>query len=172
MHQIREFHMEKLGKEKRAIGLFFYLLDKMYNRTLAYELHFTPLDRHFLTLWLIREHNNQISQQELADLLKVDKAAMTRIVRDLEKKGVIVRHENPYDGRSYWLALTRKGERTVQDALEAIEDLYTEVFMGFSKEEEEQFMEMLKRIYRNLSMQPNSDVFLEFLEKTSPSNQE
>ncbi|WP_038032918.1 MarR family winged helix-turn-helix transcriptional regulator [Thermonema rossianum] len=156
---------KSMQKEKRSIGLFFYLLDKMYNRTLAYELHFAPVDRHFHTLWLIHEHQNQISQQQLADLLKVDKAAMTRIVRDLERKGVIIRRENPHDGRSYWLSLTRKGEKTVQDALEAIDELHAEVFMGFSKEEEEQFLHMLKRIYQNLSMQPNSDVFLEFLEK-------
>jgi len=163
--------MDKAAKERQAIGLFFYLLSKMYNRTLAYELHFTPLDRHFHTLWLIYEHKSQISQQALADLLKIDKAAMTRIVRDLEKKGMIVRRENPHDGRSYWLALSRKGEQTAKDALEAIDALHTEVFIGFSPEEEEQFIRMLERVYKNLTLQPESDAFLCFLKSTRESQE-
>lgn len=153
-----------------AVGLLFYLLDKMYSRTLSHELHFAPIDRYFHILWLVRQHQNQISQQQLTDLLKCDKAVVTRMLRYLEKKGVIQRVANPNDQRSKWLRLTPKGERTLHDIIEAIDNLHTEMFMGFSQKEIADFFRMLIKVYQNLSLQPHSDALLQLLNHAEPKH--
>jgi DNA-binding MarR family transcriptional regulator len=147
-----------------AIGLYFYLLDKMYQKLLSYDLEFTGLERYFMVLWAIDE-SEQLTQQNLADLLKIDKASVVRIADDLEKKGFIQRIVSPTDKRAYFLELGKKGVRYIKDIREAIDNLNAEMFMGFSAKEKEMFMELLHKAYQNLSQQPESDFLIKFLAK-------
>ncbi len=148
-----------------AIGLYFYLLDKMYQKLLSYDLDFTGLERYFFVLWAINESEEPLSQQNMADLLKVDKASIVRIVDDLEKRGFIRRVLNPTDKRVYFLELDKKGSRFIKDILEAINNLNEEMLVGFLPKEKEIFLQLLHKAYQNLSQQPESDFFLKFLEK-------
>jgi DNA-binding MarR family transcriptional regulator len=148
-----------------AIGLYFYLLDKMYQKLLSYDLDFTGLERYFFVLWAINESEEPMSQQNMADLLKVDKASIVRIVDDLEKRGFIRRVLNPTDKRVYFLELDKKGNRFIKDILEAISNLNEEMLVGFLPKEKEMFLQLLHKAYQNLSQQPESDFFLKFLGK-------
>jgi DNA-binding MarR family transcriptional regulator len=148
-----------------AIGLYLHLLDKTYQKLLSYDLDFTGLERYFFVLWAIHESNEPLSQQNMADLLKVDKASIVRIVDDLEKKGYIKRTTNAEDKRVYFLELDKKGNRFIKDILEGINNLNEEMFIGFSPKEKELFMQLLHKAYQNLSQQPESDFFLKFLGK-------
>lgn len=148
-----------------AIGVYFYLLDKMYQKLLSYDLDFTGLERYFFVLWAINESEEPLSQQNMADLLKVDKASIVRIVDDLEKRGFIKRVLNPTDKRVYFLELDKKGNRFIKDILEAISNLNEEMLVGFLPKEKEIFLQLLHKAYQNLSQQPESDFFLKFLRK-------
>ncbi|MGD1839539.1 MAG: hypothetical protein ACFB0B_01370 [Thermonemataceae bacterium] len=66
-----------------TLSLYMQLVGKMYAKTLSYDLEFTNLERYYLILWAIDEGYEQLTQQNLSDLFKVDKAAMVRIVADL-----------------------------------------------------------------------------------------
>ena len=145
-----------------AVGLYFYLLDKLYQRLLSYDLDFTGLERYFMVLWAIDESEN-LTQQNLADLLKIDKASVVRIADDLEKKGFIQRVMNPSDKRAYFLELSKKGNKYIKDVHEGIDNLNAEMFMGFTQKEKEIFIELLHKVYLNLSQQPESDFLLKFL---------
>ena len=148
-----------------AIGLYFHLLDKTYQKLLSYDLDFTGLERYFFVLWAIRESGEPMSQQNMADLLKVDKASIVRIVDDLEKKGYIKRTINAEDKRVYFLELDKKGNRFIKDILEGINNLNEEMLIGFLPKEKELFIQLLHKAYQNLSQQPESDFFLRFLGK-------
>jgi DNA-binding MarR family transcriptional regulator len=145
-----------------AVGLYFYLLDKLYQRLLSYDLDFTGLERYFTVLWAIDE-SEHLTQQNLADLLKIDKASVVRIADDLEKKGFIQRVMNPSDKRAYFLELSKKGNKYIKDIHEGIDNLNAEMFMGFTQKEKEIFIELLNKAYLNLSQQPESDFLLKFL---------
>ncbi|MDX1904412.1 MAG: MarR family transcriptional regulator [Thermonemataceae bacterium] len=149
-----------------TIGLFFYLLDKTYHKLLSYDLEFTSLERYFYVLWAIDE-SEQLSQQNLADLLKVDKASVVRIIDELEKKGFVERRLNAQDKRSYVLVLGKKGIRYIKDIREGIDNLNAEMFIGFSPMEKEAFMNLLAKAYQNLSQQPETDFFINFLKQRS-----
>jgi DNA-binding MarR family transcriptional regulator len=146
-----------------AIGLYFHLLDKTYQKLLSYDLEFTGLERYFFVLWAIHESSKPMSQQNMADLLKVDKASIVRIVDDLEQKGYIKRTMNAEDKRVYFLELDKKGNRFIKDILEGIKNLNEEMFVGFLPKEKELFLQLLHKAYQNLSQQPESDFFLRFL---------
>jgi len=149
-----------------TIGLFFYLLDKTYHKLLSYDLDFTGLERYFYVLWAIDE-SEQLSQQNLADLLKVDKASVVRIVDELEKKGFVERQLNPQDKRSYVLVLGKKGQRYIKDIREGIDNLNAEMFVGFAQVEKEAFLHLLAKAYQNLSQQPETDFFINFIKQRS-----
>lgn len=148
-----------------AIGLYFHLLDKTYQKLLSYDLDFTGLERYFFVLWAIHESSEPMSQQNMADLLKVDKASIVRIVDDLEKKGYVKRILNLKDKRMYFLDLDKKGSRFIKDILQAINNLNEEMLVDFLPKEKELFMQFLHKAYQNLSQQPESDFFLKFLGK-------
>lgn len=155
-----------MKKTDYFFSLYFGLIDKMYLQTLTVELEFTQLDKYFIILWIIEESEQSkknISQQNIADLLKIDKAGMVPIINFLIKKGYIIR-ETGTDRRSYVLTLTRKGKKTVAEIGEGIENINNEAMMGFSGEEKRQFMYLLQKSYKNLSSNPESDFLLKFLE--------
>lgn len=155
-----------MKKTDYFFSLYFGLIDKMYLQTLTVDLEFTQLDRYFIILWVIEESEqskSSISQQNIADLLKIDKAGMVRVVNFLIKKGYITR-ERGIDKRSYVLLLTRKGKKTVAEIGEGIENMNNEAMMGFSDTEKKQFIYLLQKSYKNLSNNPESDFLLKFLE--------
>ena len=58
----------------------------------------------------VRRHPGA-SQDFLAEFHSVDKSRVTRVVRELEKKGYLSRSANENDRRSYRLFLTKEGEK-------------------------------------------------------------
>ena len=155
-----------MKKTDYFFSLYFGLIDKMYLQTLTIDLEFTQLDKYFIILWVIEESEQSkkpISQQNIADLLKIDKAGMVHIINFLIKKGYITREQGT-DKRRYVLLLTRKGKKIVVEIGEAIENINNEALMGFSEDEKTQFMYLLQKSYKNLSKNPESDFLLKFLD--------
>lgn len=155
---------------EEALNLYIHLIGKMYAKTMSYDLDFIGLDRYFTILWAINEGSERLTQQNLSDLFKVDKAAMVRIIDELSRKGFVERIENPHDRRAYHLALTRKGKKVIPNIQEALRNLNDEALLDFSQEERESFLSMLHRMYQNLTHLPESDFFLNF-EKLKQSQQ-
>ena len=57
--------------------------------------------------------NPGISQSALGRAIARDKSTVSPLIKDLQKNGFISRKPSPHDGRSVTLALTKKGERTL-----------------------------------------------------------
>ena len=67
-----------------------------------------------------------VSQQILAERTAKDKACMTNLMNNLEKKGWVVRQENPSDRRNRLVYLTPEGEKMKECVCPLISDLYTQ----------------------------------------------
>ena len=67
------------------------------------------------------------SQRELADFASLEPIYVSKLARALEQQGLIVRTINPADPRAVQLALTPKGEETVEPAIGIVADLLAEL---------------------------------------------
>ena len=55
---------------------------------------------------LIRNHQNEYTSTQIADLLKVSRPAVTQKINDLIKKGLLKRTQSKTDKRVYYLSLS------------------------------------------------------------------
>jgi DNA-binding MarR family transcriptional regulator len=63
-----------------------------------------------------------ISQQGLAQALHMHASRLVLLIDDLESRGLVVRKAHPSDRRLYSLALTTKGEETLQAIMDLAEE--------------------------------------------------
>lgn len=83
------------------------------------------------SLW----HEQGVSQQSLAEKTAKDKACMTNLITNLEKKGWVVRREDPSDRRNRLVFLTPAGEEINEKVRPLIKELYSRIGkeMGFGE---------------------------------------
>ncbi|MFJ9363443.1 MarR family winged helix-turn-helix transcriptional regulator [Nocardia sp. NPDC101769] len=84
-----------------------YALGKLHK---AMHSHLgTPLREHWVLTYLAE--SSEISQQEMANILEIDRSEMVRLIDSLEKAGLVTRTRDPHDRRKYRLAITAAGNR-------------------------------------------------------------
>jgi DNA-binding MarR family transcriptional regulator len=86
------------------------------------------------------------TQQELADLILVNRTVMVGIVDELEAAGMVERRRNPADRRAYALELTEKGRETIGSAKPVIERAEAELLGRLSAAERRRLVELLSRV--------------------------
>jgi len=70
---------------------------------------------------------------------------MTRTIRSLENKGLVVRETSPRDARVSLISLTRAGEEIVATLQEAVAETIGEILSPISKAEETLLKDLLQR---------------------------
>lgn len=92
-----------------------------------------------------------INQREVADLTFKDPASVTRILDLLEKSELVERQPAANDRRTYSLFLTKNGKALVAKVTPLAKEIRAAGLQGISKQEQEIFEQVLKKIYDNLS---------------------
>ncbi|MBF6172526.1 MarR family transcriptional regulator [Nocardia blacklockiae] len=69
----------------------------------------TPLREHWILTHLAE--SSEISQQEMAAALGIDRSEMVRLIDSLEAAGLVTRTRDPADRRRYRLTITAAGDR-------------------------------------------------------------
>ncbi len=103
---------------------------------------------HFFFLRVLMSREG-ISQNELSEILNVDKGTTAKAMKKLAETGYINRETDPSDSRSYRLFLTESGKKIGQDLRKlgkSHEKLLTE---GFSNDEKRQLFSLLQRAAEN-----------------------
>ena len=111
---------------------------------------FTDLDltqKQVSSLWLVDDHPD-ISQTDLAQRMRMDRATTMAIVNRLEAKQYLLRGKSPSDGRKQTLNLTDKGRKSLVVAKDAILAHERWLKSRFSDKEVETLIEMLTRIHK------------------------
>ena len=75
------------------------------------------------SLW----HEQGISQQILAERIAKDKACLTNLMNNLEKKGYVYRKEDPADRRNKLVFLTPEGENLKNRSVRFSDQVYVYV---------------------------------------------
>lgn len=104
---------------------------------------------------LVRHHPG-ISQQELSGQLGIDKSAVARQVKNLEKKGYIRCEKSDQDSRSKALYATALAASLKGDKNDIEERFYTWLFEDLSEEEKAAFFATLTKLYHRSKTESRS----------------
>lgn len=118
----------------KSVIVLFRQMNLFLNRELLDE-KLTSSD--VLYLALLYEQDGR-TQDEMAEAYTVDRAATTRSLQGLEKKGLVRREVDTFDRRIRRVYLTEKAIRRMAD------DLADALFEGMSEEEVKAFMEQVE----------------------------
>ena len=88
--------------------------------------------------------NPGICVKELANVLKLDKSAVSRAVEELVQKGFVVREPSKADRRCVVLTLTQEGEARFNKIENDMYEKFKKVFARIPKDKQEQVLEALQ----------------------------
>lgn len=124
-----EFHFKK---PEDSPGYLLGQLTMLWQRKLKRVLD--PLDlthTQFILLcalaWLSRE-SDAVTQIDIANQGNADRMMVSKVLRTLEDKKFITRHEHPTDTRAKTIRLTATGEKILQKAIISVENADLEFF--------------------------------------------
>lgn len=97
-------------------------------------------------------NQGEMSQQELADMMQKDKNSVTKLVDAIEKKGFVIRRQNPHDRRSNTLVLTEKALALKPVAKQKGISILDLILEGIKEEELRSFLTTLRKLNSNMTL--------------------
>jgi MarR family transcriptional regulator, organic hydroperoxide resistance regulator len=87
---------------------------------------------------------------DLSDTTSIEVSTLTRLVDNMEQKGLVARHRDGDDARAVLLHATPAGRRLTQRILPIAERYETVALSGFNAAEAEVLKAALRRLYANM----------------------
>ena len=97
--------------------------------------------------------NDGFSQEKLADSLDIGKAAVSRTVHSLERKGYVHRERQADDSRTNRITLTEAARIAVDKIEHAYKTVYEVSLRGISESEFQRIGQLLEKVNENLNEQ-------------------
>ncbi|RDY29409.1 MarR family transcriptional regulator [Romboutsia weinsteinii] len=91
------------------------------------------------------------SQEDLCELLNIDKGTTARAIKKLEEESFVIRFKDEHDKRAYNIYLTEKAKELKPSVFKVLDNWNEIITQGFEESEKELTLELLKRICRNAS---------------------
>lgn len=98
-------------------------------------------------LWI----NQGISQQNLAEQTAKDKACLTNLINNLEKKGWVIRRADSEDKRSRLVYLTESGEELTLKVNPLIKSIYNEIELKMSAKQIQSCFNSMNKVFEILN---------------------
>ena len=113
--------------------------------------HLAPYDLSHVEVRLLRFclERGECTATELADVLPIDPARISRTVRRLFDMGLLVRRRLPYDRRVVMLSLSESGDELIADILDSVAVYVGALTEGVSEEDMRVFDSVASRIIAN-----------------------
>jgi len=89
------------------------------------------------------------SPADLCRMLDYDHGAMTRLLKRMEKKGIVMRSRHAGDRRSFSIELTDRAKALFSRILPIVVDVYNRQLDGMTKEEVNKLQSLLQQMLRN-----------------------
>ena len=102
-------------------------------------------------LTALYESDTALTMKEIAKKTSKDKSTITVLVNKLLKLGYIKKVKSKQDNRVTFIVLTKKAEDIKDKYIKICRNLNQTVYKGFSENEKEVFLTLLKRMNDNLS---------------------
>lgn len=91
-----------------------------------------------------------LNQDELCKRLLLDKARISRLVKQLEVKGYVNKKQSDLDRRAFDITITKKGILIIEDILEILNDCNEFMLKGLSKEQVDYLLITLDKLCLNI----------------------
>jgi MarR family transcriptional regulator for hemolysin len=159
---VEKINMQNSDNSKAPVSLYFNLLAKRYIGAVAKKLSHLEIDKYFYVLMVIDKYRDNITQQQLADYFRIDKASLVRILNYLSKSGMLERKVNPRDRREHLLVLTPKALEILPEIKLTYAEINQTALKGLNEEQVEVFYATLDTICSNLSALPANELFVRY----------
>lgn len=104
-------------------------------------------------LRFLAAHDNCM-QKEIADALDIEPATVSRLLTNMEQSGLVARSTSAESRRAESVSITEEGRIAFAQWEMFCHTVEEQSLQGFSKEERQQFMDFLFRMYQNLTKKP------------------
>lgn len=98
-------------------------------------------------------NKGQISQIEFQQSLKIDQAAITRHLKILEEKNLVIRSRNKQNNREVIVEITAAGKKALENCDLDRKQFFEELFNGFTKQEAQQLQILVSKLMGNAEKQ-------------------
>lgn len=106
--------------------------------------------QHWIIRFLSINQEKNIFQKDLEKEFRVSRATISSTLQVMEKNGLIVRETGMQDARLKRISLTARSLEFSRKAEENVRQMEETLAAGFSPEEKQQLLSMLRRLRRNL----------------------
>lgn len=88
--------------------------------------------------------------QQLTELLRRDKAQITRLLNDLQQAALLQRQNDPADGRRQLLVLSAQGQQLAAEVKAKKRQIAGKMLVGLTADQQSQVAQALAQMYQNL----------------------
>jgi len=120
---------------------------------LTKELSAFQLDHHFEALLMLAIQDRPVTQNQLAELLQVDKSRVVSIIAYLEQRNLITIEKNPADRREHYIHLSPDAVSSIPHIERSVEKINELAEFGIEHEKLATFFEVSELIQQNLLKQ-------------------
>lgn len=93
---------------------------------------------------------SEVTAQQLSDMLRRDKAQITRLLNDLQQAGLMLRKADPLDGRRQLLLLSEQGQQLAARLTVKKRQIASTMLIGLTDQQQNQMTQLLAQMYSNL----------------------
>lgn len=116
----------------------------------AFIEHNIPLTiEQYIFLHTLKRQENEVTQQDMANLICKDKSAILRTIDILEKMGLVQRLDDMEDRRKKILKVTAKCEKTFDKIIDIENCTMTKLTAGICPEDYEAMVRVMNQIQEN-----------------------
>ena len=133
LDQLQQLTAELRGQFFQQLGSEFAGLSAMHSRVL-----------------LMIARASEVTAQQISELLRRDKAQITRLLNDLQQQGLVLRQADPHDGRRQLLLLSEQGQLLAARLTVKKRQIASIMLHGLSEQQQSQMSELLALMYSNL----------------------
>ena len=103
-----------------------------------------------LLMYLEARGGGPVSQRDIEQYLNVSHTTAKGLLQRLEEKGFVRTAFDSRDGRVKNAYVTEKADQCREDLSNHIDSITAQMMHGLAVEEEQQLMDLLRRVYRNI----------------------
>jgi len=144
------------------LGIVFHKQAKQYFGALAKFLEDIGIDKYFYVITLVIE-NEKLTQQDLANFFKIDKASVVRIVDYLSDKNLVYREKCQSDRRCYYLKASDLAKELHPKILNYYKLINDKAFEGIETSKIAIFNEVINQLSANLESLPSTNFFVKYI---------
>lgn len=107
----------------------------------------------FIMRYLYENRDREVYQKELEEQMNVRRSTISKVLQIMEKKGLIRREQAEHDARVKRITLSVQSQHNMEMFWENIEQMQRRLTGGFTDEELEQFLYLIRKEKKNFEQE-------------------